>query len=124
MSSTSPAAPSIPPAIALVRGAAFFPALGPDGATLLVPVQSPDGLIALDARSLAVLKSRSFTRAECHRPHEAARAPDGRYFLVCEGDREGPGALVELQPDTLEILGRTELGVYPDAIAFLPAGAW
>ena len=39
-------------------------------------------------------KSRSFTRAECHRPHEAARAPDGRYFLVCEGDREGPGALV------------------------------
>jgi DNA-binding beta-propeller fold protein YncE len=112
-----------PGRVAIVRGAAFFPALGPDGASLIVPVQSPDGLVILETPSLAVRKARSFTRADCQRPHEAARTPDGRYLLVCEGDRQGPGALVEIDPQTLEIRGRTELGVYPDAIAFVPAGA-
>jgi DNA-binding beta-propeller fold protein YncE len=112
-----------PARVALVRGAAFFPTLGPAGNTLLVPVQSPDGLVALDAATLVPHKARSFTRAECQRPHEAARAPDGRYVVICEGDRQSPGALVQIDPDTLEILGRTDLGVYPDAIAFVPPGA-
>jgi DNA-binding beta-propeller fold protein YncE len=112
-----------PARVAPVRGAAFFPALGPDGATLLVPVQSPDGLFVLDAQTLEVRKARSFTRSDCQRPHEIARAPDGRYVLVCEGDRQSPGTLIAVDPTTLDILGRTELGVYPDAIAFIPAGA-
>jgi DNA-binding beta-propeller fold protein YncE len=113
-----------PARVAPVRGAAFFPALGPADSTLLVPVQSPDGLMVLDTPSLTLRKARGFTRAECQRPHEAARAPDGRYVIVCEGDRQAPGALVQVDPETLEILGRTELGVYPDAIGFVPPGAW
>jgi DNA-binding beta-propeller fold protein YncE len=112
-----------PARVAPVRGAAFFPALGPDAATLIVPVQSPDGLVLLDRATFAVRKARSFTRAECQRPHEAARTPDGRYVLVCEGDRTAPGALVEIDPESLDLLARTELGVYPDAIGFVPAGA-
>ena len=112
-----------PARVAIVRGAAFFPAFGPDGATLIVPVQSPDGLVVLEAPSLAIRKARSFLRAECHRPHEVARTPAGRYVLVCEGDRQGPGSLSEIDPQTLELRGRTELGVYPDAIAFVPGGA-
>ncbi len=101
-----------------VRGAAFFPALGPDAATLIVPVQSPDGLVVLDTPTLTMRKARSFTRADCQRPHEAARTPDGRYLVVCEGDRQSPGTLVEIDPTTLDIAARTDLGVYPDAIAF------
>jgi YVTN family beta-propeller protein len=107
-----------PTRVALVRGAALFAALGPAGATLLVPVQSPDGLVALDATTLALRRGRSFTADECQHPHQAARAPDGSYLLVCEGDRKSPGALLRFDPDTLEIVGRTTLGVYPDAIAF------
>jgi DNA-binding beta-propeller fold protein YncE len=109
-----------PGRVALVRAAAFFPAFGPGGTTLLVPLQSPDGLVSLDAASLAVRKARGFSKVECQRPHEAARTPDGRYLLICEGDRAGPGALIEIDPETLEIRGRTELGVYPDAIGFVP----
>jgi DNA-binding beta-propeller fold protein YncE len=112
-----------PARVAPVRGAAFFPALGPEGATLIVPVQSPDGLVVLDALTLAVRKVRAFTRPECQRPHEAARSPDGRYFLVCEGDRQARGVLLQFDPDTLDTLAATELGVYPDAIAFVPSGA-
>ena len=112
-----------PARVAPVRGAPFFATLGPADATVIVPVQSPDTLVALDASTLAVRRGRTFTADECQRPHQAARAPDGSYLLVCEGDRKSPGALLRFDPDTLDILGRTTLGVYPDAIAFLPGEA-
>jgi DNA-binding beta-propeller fold protein YncE len=111
-----------PSRVALVRGAAFFPALGPGDATVIVPVQSPDGLVAVDATTLVVRHGRAFTADECQRPHQAARAPDGGYVLVCEGDRKNPGSLLRFDPDTLELLGRATVGVYPDAVAFTHSG--
>jgi len=100
-------------------GAVFGPAATRDGSRWLVPVQSPDKLVAVDA-GLAVQKSRPFTGEECVKPHQVARHGD-RFFLVCEGDHVKPGKVLELDPTTLDTVRSFDVGVYPDVIAF-PTG--
>jgi len=106
---------------AALAGAVFGPALTRDGASWLVPVQSPDQLVAVDATTFAVKKTRAFTADTCQKPHQIVRRGD-RYLLVCEGDHVKPGKIVEVDPSTLETIRSFDVGVYPDVIAF-PEGS-
>ncbi len=80
----------------------------------LVPLQSPDGAARLEAATGKVLAQISYGADVCESPHAATVAADGRVFLVCEGDHYSPGAVVQLDPTTLEVLGRVSVGLYPD----------
>lgn len=84
------------------------------GDALYVPLAAPDGL--------ARVRGSAFDRvdfdASCITPHAAACRADGRVFVVCEGDRVGPGAVVEIDPATLAIRARWSVGVAPDALVF------
>lgn len=106
-----------------VGAAAFFSALGPSGDTLLVPTQNPDQISLVDRTTMTVRQSRAMSAEECRLPHQISRAPDGRYLLVCEGvhtaTRRAPGAVLVIDPTTLETRGRVEAGIYPDAVAFV-----
>jgi len=85
---------------------------------VLAPLQSPDGLARIDVESGDVVKRVSYTKNECQAPHVARRAQDGRVFVVCEGDHAAPGAVIEVDPETLATRRRWTVGVYPDGIAF------
>lgn len=105
-------------------GAPFFPAFSSDGARLWVPTQSPDALILVDlANGNAELNRRDFTTAECKWPHVVERLDDSRISLVCEGDHTLPGKVLILDASTLETKGEMPVGVYPDGIAKVAAGA-
>ena len=96
---------------------AFMPAFVGDEA-LLVPLQSPDGLARIDVGAATITKRVAFGGDECRSPHVVQKAKDGRVYLVCEGDHVAAGAVVEIDPVSLAIRKRWEVGVYPDGIAF------
>lgn len=98
-----------------VIGAPYF-AAWLDAERLVVPLQSPSGVALIDAASGELLSEAGYGAGECLSPHEAVVSSEGRLFLVCEGDRVGPGAIVELDPDTLAVTRRLEVGVYPDRL--------
>lgn len=89
-----------------------------DDRTLLVPLQSPDGLASLDVEAGKVLSRVSFPREQCVLPHVVKVAKDGRVYLVCEGDHRGPGTVLEIDKATLGVKKKWVVGVYPDGIAF------
>jgi DNA-binding beta-propeller fold protein YncE len=99
---------------------AFMPAFV-DAKTLVVPLQAPDGIAKVDLDE-GVVTARVATGASaggaCVAPHVARVAKDGRLYVVCEGDHVRPGAVVQVRPDSLEIVKRWTVGVYPDAVAF------
>jgi len=95
---------------------AFMPAFI-DAKTLLVPLQSPDGLARIDIDAASIEK-RVKLGDECKSPHVVSVAKDGRVYLVCEGDHVTAGAVAEIDPTTLAIKKRWTVGVYPDGIAF------
>lgn len=100
----------------VLRAAAYFPTWSPDGDTVWVPTQSPDGLVRVDVAS-GQTEERAFTKDDgCKLPHEVELFPDGRMALVCEGDHEGPGSVLMIDPDSLETVSTTVVGVFPDAI--------
>jgi DNA-binding beta-propeller fold protein YncE len=113
-----------PARTAMLRAAPLFGAIGPDGTTLVVPTQGPDGMFVLRRDTLQTVSARSFTRDECFLPHAIARGPDGRYYVVCEGNHSAlqptGGGLLVVDPAATPpaVLGRAALGVYPDAIVF------
>ncbi len=96
---------------------AFMPAFT-DAHTLLVPLQAPDGLARVDLAAGRVKDRISFAKDRCTLPHVVRVAKDGRVYLVCEGDHQAPGSVVELDRDTLAEKRRWTVGVYPDGIAF------
>jgi len=101
-----------------VGGAAYFPAWTADEAQLYVPTQSPDTLQVVNVATGQITTQRTFTKAECDKPHATRLSKDGaRLFVVCEGDRKQAGALLALDATTLQITGRQATGVYPDRIA-------
>lgn len=107
-------------------GAPYFTAWSSDDATLFVPTQLPDTLVAVRFDGSAP-KSITFTPDECTLPHVVTRVGqipgDGKLFLVCEGDHKTkPGTLVVLD-ENLEIQSVKPLGLYPDAFALVPAGS-
>ena len=96
---------------------AFMPAFVGNEA-LLVPLQSPDGLARIDVGAAKITGRVAFEGDACRSPHAVHKAKDGRVYLVCEGDHVAPGAVVEIDPLSLAIRRRWEVGVYPDGIAF------
>lgn len=102
-------------------GAPYFSAYGEDGARLYLPTQMPDELYVIDVlNGNAVITSRSFTQADCIRPHVVAAPAGGALFLVCEGDWESPGRVLKLDAATLDTIGAAEVGVYPDGFFVVP----
>jgi len=99
-------------------GSPYFPAWL-DDRRLLIPLQSPSGAAILDAESGELVLEASYTAADCESPHEAVVSSGGRLFLVCEGDHVAAGAIVELDPETLAVHQRLEVGVYPDRLLLL-----
>jgi DNA-binding beta-propeller fold protein YncE len=99
------------------EGAVFYPAYAPDGAVAFVPTQAPDRVVKLDLASGAVLAERTFLPGECERPHEVAFVASlGEPWVLCEGDRKGPGAALALDPATLATRAAVATGAYPDRL--------
>ncbi|MDP3277114.1 MAG: YncE family protein [Deltaproteobacteria bacterium] len=106
------------------NGAAYFADLSADERSLIVPTQNPDQLLLIDRATMTIRQARSVPATECRLPHQVKRSPDNRTFVVCEGVhtalRSEPGALLQINPETLETLGRAATGVFPDAVDFVP----
>jgi len=103
-------------AVIAVGGRAMMPDFEPSGLAL-VPIQGPDGLALVDLAAQSVVRRVSYGQ-ECPKPHVARVAPDGRAYVVCEGDHTSPGAVIEVDATSLETKRRWTVGVYPDGIAF------
>jgi DNA-binding beta-propeller fold protein YncE len=98
------------------QGAPYFVAWSLDDASVFVPTQGPDAIVVADAATGAIVDSRSFDE-ECARPHEAVFGKDdATLYVVCEGDHQGPGAVLALDPLTLETVRTYPVGVYPDRL--------
>ncbi len=102
-------------------GAVYFAAWSADAATLWVPTQSPDALYQVEAATGKTLNKRTFLPGECLRPHEVQRSQSGPLLVVCEGDHQGPGRVLALDPQSLHSLWSVATGAYPDRVAL--AGA-
>lgn len=96
---------------------AFMPAFVDDH-TLLVPMQSPDGLARVDLETAKVVRRTSFPKEQCTLPHAARVAKDKRAYIVCEGDHRGPGSVLEVDAETLKVKKEWKVGIYPDGVAF------
>lgn len=85
----------------------------------LVPLQSPNGAVRVDAATGEVLARKSYRDDECLNPHAATVAGDGRVFLVCEGDHYSPGSVVQIDAGTLDVQRKVNVGLFPDQLAIL-----
>jgi DNA-binding beta-propeller fold protein YncE len=86
---------------------------------ILVPTQSPDGAVIVDAATGAVTAEAAYADTDCLAPREARVAPDGRVFLVCEGDHYAPGSIVRVDPTTLAVQATIAVGVFPNRLQVL-----
>ena len=104
-------------------GAPLFGAFTADGSTLFVVTQTPDALLVVDAAARAIAETVDLATLGCKSAHASKLSPDeAQLFVVCEGDHvREPGALLVLDRATREVLGRTEVGLFPDDVALLPA---
>ncbi len=102
------------------EGAPYFPAFDATGRYLAIPTQGPDALVVRDLLGDEPDRARSFTGAECDRPH--AILPDGEgWALVCEGDRTTPGKVLRLDA-ALATVSTADVGLYPDTIVRVAPG--
>ena len=97
---------------------AMMPCFASSGA-LYLPLAAPDGLARINV-GRAVVEARVEFGASCTNPHVTACRADGRIFVVCEGDRVGPGSVLEVDPVTLAQKAQWTVGVAPDALVFAP----
>ncbi len=86
----------------------------------VIAMQQPNATSRINAASGETLATIQYRSDECENPHEPVYVPDGRLFLVCEGDHYSPGAAVQLDAGTLEVVGRVELGLYPERMWVAP----
>ncbi|MBI5607841.1 MAG: YncE family protein [Deltaproteobacteria bacterium] len=98
-------------------GAVYFAAWSADGAKLWVPTQGPDAIHRVDAATAKTEKTRTFVAGECQKPHEVQRSQSGLLLVVCEGDHQGPGQVLALDPQSLQTLWSVPTGAYPDRVA-------
>jgi DNA-binding beta-propeller fold protein YncE len=104
-------------AAVVLDGRAFFGSFDPAGARYWVATQGRDSVTRIDVATGALDGRHGFSATDCVSPHEAVYVASlDRVFVVCEGDHASPGALVAVDPDTLDVVGRLELGVYPDVL--------
>jgi DNA-binding beta-propeller fold protein YncE len=108
--------------VAPVNGSPLFPSWSKDGASVYVPVQAPDALVVLDAKTGAMKAAHAFDAATCAGPLDASlSAASGSITLVCEGNASTPGALVLLDPATLDVKSRVQLSGFSGRPAFVGA---
>jgi DNA-binding beta-propeller fold protein YncE len=82
--------------------------------TLAVALQEPSGAALFDADSGELLQQIVYTEADCQHAAEFSVTRDARVRLVCSGSFYSPGAVVEVDPTTLEILSSVSVGIYPE----------
>jgi DNA-binding beta-propeller fold protein YncE len=87
--------------------------------TLAVPFQSPNGAALFDVTTGEQRLEVEYSDADCMNPAELSVAADFRLFLVCEGDHYHPGAVAEVDPDTLSITRSVSVGLYPERMSIL-----
>jgi YVTN family beta-propeller protein len=87
---------------------------------IVVPLQDPSGAALVSAVDGTVIRMVTYSDEKCLNPNEAKPYADGRVFLVCQSDHYMPGSVVQIDPETLEIKGRAQVGAYPDRLALLP----
>jgi YVTN family beta-propeller protein len=90
--------------------------------TLAVPFQASDGAngaALFDLTTGEELLEIEYSDADCKNPAELSLSSDSRLRLVCEGDHYRPGAVVELDPNTLQITSRVEVDLYPERMSIL-----
>lgn len=86
---------------------------------IAVPYQQPNGVALFDETTSELLLDVRYTEAECRDPSELTLTADGRLLLVCQGSQFSPGWLVELDPETLAIKSRVDVGIYPERLTIL-----
>jgi YVTN family beta-propeller protein len=101
-----------------VLGVPFFSALLSE-ATLAVPFQAPHGAALFDVATGKLLAQIQYTDEECTNPVEFSVTSDSRLRLVCEGDHYRPGAVVEVDSETLAIKSRVSVEIYPERMTIL-----
>lgn len=100
-------------------GFPMFPTWTSD-TTLIVPTQqglTDMALVEVTGSSAKILLEVDYDNAQCENPGAVTRSKDGRVFVVCEGNQFAPGSVIQIDPTTLEILARVEVGIYPDHLA-------
>jgi YVTN family beta-propeller protein len=85
--------------------------------TLLVPFQAPNGVTLFDITTGEELLEIQYSDEDCANPSEISISRDSRLHLVCEGDHYHPGAVVELDPDTLAIQSSVSVELYPERLS-------
>ena len=100
-------------------GAAFFPSWDAGGATLAVPVQTPDAVLFFDETAPNTFVKSHTVRfdAACTKPHELRPLDDVTVAVVCEGDHVAPGSIGFVT--TSGVAATVPVGVYPDRLLAL-----
>ena len=102
----------------------FFPDFTTDGTSMFVPVQSRDGLLRVSLGTPPTVTTQVvFTADQCLLPHRASLGPDGRVYVLCEGQHtataRAPSVVLAVAPDTLATLARFPVGIDPEDISYL-----
>lgn len=87
--------------------------------TLAVPIQEPSSVAVIDAGTGTITKEISYADSDCVNPGEVQRTASGRVFMVCESNHFAPGAVVELDPESLAVIARVEVDLWPDRLSIL-----
>jgi YVTN family beta-propeller protein len=101
-----------------VLGVPYFAALLSES-TLAVPFQAPNGAALFDVATGEPLVQIQYSDEECTNPVEFSVTSDSRLRLVCEGDHYRPGAIVEVDPETLAIKSSVSVDIYPERMSIL-----
>lgn len=89
---------------------------------LAVPFQASNGAngaALFDLTTGEELLEIQYSDADCTNPAELSLSSDSRLRLVCEGDHYRSGAVVELDPNTLEIISSVTVDLYPERMSIL-----
>lgn len=96
-----------------VRPGPYLIQVDPEGKRLYVPHRGDQSYSVIDIETEEVLINRPSSATH---PHTFAFGPDGRVFLSMESHAVVPGAVDEIDPETLEIVRSTELGLQATGI--------
>jgi hypothetical protein len=87
--------------------------------TLAVPIQEPSSVALIDAGTAKIIREVAYADADCLNPAEIQRTASGRVFMVCESNHFAPGAIVELDPESLDVIARVEVELWPDRLTIV-----
>lgn len=106
-----------------LRGSPMFGAVTRDGSTLYLPYQGVDALAVIDTATSWVRREIPLVASGCLNVHQVELTPDERHGLVvCEGDHQGPGALLVVDLAEGTVVKRVAMGLYPDSVTLLRRG--